>query len=586
MEQYYDYNEKMRAKDALFTPLHGVRLTGGIFRRIFDNNLRFTLTQLDIDRMRYWFDIKEGREPTAPRYDGVFEDYLKGQTASQYLMCLGNFLRWEEDDEARASLRRVLDFLEDSQETNGFLMPIDKKDFAYREYPHYVRIWLTYALIAAGNSGERRAFRMLRLFQDWFNRCPDLPVIKYLSLAYQGVVASPLVYATEVGVEEDMKKTIEHYEETWRLGQFADDEPWAPRIRRQPGREPHIHGNELEAFEGYLDLYRYTGAHYYLDAVRNCVNQYRRDWQHPGGGIILCERYGDNPLGHRLIYLSKEQPYNEVCTSVFWLGIFQRLHRLEPDCERHVFEIEQSLYNIVFAAQNETIDIRSYMFLDDYKRGPIRPNHCCSGSGSMVMAKLPEYLFTMTKDTLSCDIFAAAELSWQTAHGNVKVTEKTDYPYDGKVAFTFDPEIPHDLTVKVRIPSYAAATVTVYLNGEPVACGEPGSYVTIFRRFEKGDTLSLTISFAFRLHPYEGEHDVEGYRRAAFTYGPILLALCGERTHPHGILAPGTPEEFPARLLPTDEPLTFAVKGMEGYCVKPYFAFNEGSFACFPLFPQ
>ena len=584
MEQYYDYNHKMKAKDKLFTPLHGVRLTGGLFRRIFDNNLRFTLTQLDVDRMRYWFDIKEGREPTAERYDGVFEDYLKGQTASQFLMCLGNALRFEEIPEAREQMDKVLDFLEDSQETDGFLMPIDKQDFAYREYPHYVRIWLSYALIAAGQSGEKRAFRMLRLWQDWFNRCPDLPIIKFLSLAYQGVVASPLVYATEVGVSEDMEKTIEHYEETWRLGQFVDDEEGAPETRRQHGREPHVHGNELEAFEGYLDLYRYTGAPFYLSAVKNCIAQYRRNWQHPGGGIILCERMGNIPLGHRLIYLNKQQPYNEVCTSVFWLGIHQRLHRLEPDVETHVFQIEQSLYNIIFAAQNEDIDIRSYMFLDNYKRGPIRPNHCCSGSGSMVMARLPEYLFTMTGDTLSCDIYAPATLDWQTAHGNVRVTEETEYPYNGKVSFTFDPEIPHDLSVKLRIPCYATGKVTVYLNGEAIAEGEPQRYVTIFRRFERGDVLSLDIPMGFAMHPYSGEHDVEGYTRAAYSYGPLLLALCGERDLDTGITAPGKPEEFPSRLIPTDEPLVFRVEGMDGYTVKPYFDFNDGTFTCFPLF--
>ncbi|MBO7762985.1 MAG: glycoside hydrolase family 127 protein [Clostridia bacterium] len=585
MEQYYDYNGKMKVKDLLFTPLHGVKLTGGLFRRIFENNLRLTLKNLDIDRMRYWFDVKAGREPTAPRYDGVFEDYLEGQTASQYLMALGNFLRWEEDPEARACMRRVLDFLEDSQETNGFLLPIDKRDFAQREYPHYVRIWLSYALVAAGNSGEKRAFRMLRLWQDWFNRCPDLPVIKDLTLAYQGVVASPIVYATEIGIPEDMDKTIEHYEETWRLAQFVENEPWATKTRRQHGKEPHVHGNELEGFEGYLDLYRYTGAPYYLSAVKRCLAQYRRDWQHPGGGLILCERFGDNPLGHRLIYLSKEQPYNEVCTSVFWLGIHQRLHRLEPEREDYVFEMEQSLYNIIFAAQNEDIDIRSYMFLDNYKRGPIRPNHCCSGSVGMAMAKLPEYLFTMTKDTLSCDIYASAVLNWETAHGSVRVTEETDYPYNGKVSFTFDPEIPHDLTVKLRIPRYATGKVDVYLNGEVCATGDPGSYVTLFRRFEVGDVISLEIPFAFAMHPYEGEHDVAGYRRAAYTYGPLLLALCGTRNHECGTVAVGTPEEFLSRLVPTDEPLRFDVTGMEGYTVRPYFDFQDGSFVCFPLFP-
>lgn len=90
--QYYDYNDKLAVKDQLFTPLHGVRLTGGLFRQVFDNNIRFT-QRLEMDRMRYWFDIKQGREPKAARYAGHFEDNLKGQTASQYLMCAGNVLR-------------------------------------------------------------------------------------------------------------------------------------------------------------------------------------------------------------------------------------------------------------------------------------------------------------------------------------------------------------------------------------------------------------------------------------------------------------------------------------------------------------
>lgn len=38
MEQYYDYNHKYKAKDKLFTPLHGIKLKDGLFRQIFDNN--------------------------------------------------------------------------------------------------------------------------------------------------------------------------------------------------------------------------------------------------------------------------------------------------------------------------------------------------------------------------------------------------------------------------------------------------------------------------------------------------------------------------------------------------------------------
>ena len=222
-KQYDDYNAKLAVPDQLFTPLHGVKLTGGLFREVFDNNVKF-IQRLEMDRMRYWFDVKQGKPTTAEPYPGHFEENLKGQTASQYLMGAGNALRWEEIPELREGVNEIMAFLEENAEDDGFLMPIDKRRFAYREYPHYVRIWLTYGLIAAARGGHPKAFTLLRRWQDWFNQCPDLPVIKYLELAFQGVVASPSVYMTPVGRKEDMEICRQYYEETWRLAQFIAKE--------------------------------------------------------------------------------------------------------------------------------------------------------------------------------------------------------------------------------------------------------------------------------------------------------------------------------------------------------------------------
>ncbi len=586
-KQYYNYNHKLRVHDKVFTPQHGVKLKSGFFREVFDNNVRFNLTQLDMNRMRYWFDIKAGRHTDAQPYPGHFETNLKGQTASQYLMCAGNSLRWEENEKLRKGLNEVLDFLEDSQEIDGFLMPIDKKNFAWREYPHYVRIWLTYGLLAAGLSGEKRAYRMLRLWQDWFNRCPDLPVIKYLELAFQGMVASPQVYLSPIGVEEDIKISMKYYEEPWRLAQFMSDEDMAVCTRRQPGREPHPHGSELESFEGYIDLYRYTGTPYYLNAVKGVIEQYRRDWQYPGGGIIMCERFNGEEQGHRILYNNKKQNYNELCTSAFWIGIHQRLHRLFPKEEEHVFEIEQTLYNIVIALQHSDYDISTYAVLDEEKRAPTRPNHCCSGTGTKIMASLPEYLFTFNNSELYCDIYSNAELTWEREYDTIKVKETSGYPYDGKVCIKFESDAPHDFSVNVRIPCYAGEDVGVYVNGDLYAVGKAGSYVTITRLWQNGDSIEFVIAFKFKTHYYEGEHDVIGYQRAAFTYGPLLLSLVGPRTIKEGTIVNGKPKDFISKLKPNGEPLHFTVDGMDGYEVVPFYELDNGPhFVCFPLFDE
>ena len=579
--QYYDYNDTLAVKDQLFTPLHGVRLTGGLFRKVFDDNIRFT-QRLEMDRMRYWFDVKRGRTPTVERYSGHFEDNLKGQTASQYLMSAGNVLRWEECEPLRRGMEEILDFLEDCAEPDGFLMPVDKRFFAVKEYPHYVRIWLTYGLIAAAHGGSDRAYPLLRRWQDWFNHCPDLPVIKYLELAFQGVVASPSVYLTEIGCREDMDVTRQYYEETWRLAQFIARERDCVHTRKQHGYEPHPHGSELEAFEGYLDLYRYSGAPYLLNAVEGCWELYKRDWQHPGGGIIMCEFASYAHPGCNYFY--KNYHYNELCCSSFWLHLNQRLHRLFPDEEKYVFEVEQSIYNIAIANQNGDTDIRYLALLDEHKRPPVRLNHCCSGVGTRIFASLPEYLFTMTKDTLSCDLYAACELDWETGVQPIRVTEETDYPYDGAITLRFDMERAQEFTLRLRIPHYVEGPVEVSLGGEVIGQGEPGSYLVLRRAWRPGDCVRYRLSMKWQAVPYHGDNEVPGYERYSYLCGPILMAVVGMRNQEYGVVVPGRGEEFVSRLRPTGEPMRYEIEGAGELSVAPYFELQREEFTCFPMF--
>ena len=589
--QYTDYNAKLAVPDRLFTPLHGVRLTGGLFRQVFDNNIVF-IQRLEMDRMRYWFDVKSGRKPSALPYPGHFEDNLKGQTASQYLMGAGNALRWEEHPALRAGVNEIIDFLEANAEDDGFLMPIDKRNFAYREYPHYVRIWLTYGLIAAARAGNPKAFPLLRRWQDWFNHCPDLPVIRYLELAFQGVVASPSVYMTEIGRSEDMDVCRQYYEETWRLAQFIAQEKDAVHVRRQHGIEPHTHGSEIEAFEGYLDLYRYYGAPYLLNAVLGFRKMYKEHWQHVGGGIVMIETLNNgNPLYPDSRYFLKEHgglrsAYNELCCSSFWLHLNQRLHRLFPDVEEYVFEIEQTLYNIAVADQNGTEDIRYCAYLDDQKQKPVRLNHCCSGVGTRIFGSLPEYLFTLNRNTLSCDLYAACELTWDTEHQTVTVTEETDYPLDSAVRIRFDMARSEQFTLRLRIPHYLTGPVTVLLNGNPLAQGQPGSYLVLPRIWQPGDTLDFRMEFAWAVHPYHGEDEEPGFDRYSYTYGPLLMAVVGERNHEKGIVLSGTGDSLPAGLRPGEKPLCFVPEADSAYTVAPYYALQEERFTCFPMFAQ
>jgi len=573
--QMPQYNAKLKVKDQLFTPQSGVKLHDGLFSQVFDNNREFLRT-LDMGAMMYWFDIKTNTPTDAQPYRGHFEDNLKGSTLSMFLMGAANALRWVEDDDLSARIGTLTDRLYSAAEEDGFLMPVDQRNFAHREYPHYVRIWLSYALEALGLAVDEHAYVVLRKWQNWFNNCPDLPIIKYLELAFQGVVASTSVYLSPVGQWEDIDTTIRYYEEPWRLAQFMRREKNAVHIRVQPGTEPHAHGSELEAFEGYLDLYRATGRNYYLNAVLGAHELYKNDWQHAGGGIVMCEGMPTNYPGCG--WLNAKNHYNELCCTSFWLYLNQRLHRLFPDREDYTAEIEQSLFNIAIANQDGGEGIRYFAFLEGHKQ-PSGKVHCCCGVGTRIFGSLPEFLYSIGENTLAVNLYAPSEIDFD----GFRLVSEGNIPYADDVRLPVRTASPRELTLRLRIPGWVSDEVPVSINGEPAAVGKPGSYLVLNRVWTDGDRITFTLPQTFRLQKYRGAEEIAGKTRYALLRGPILYALCGENPLD---FADWTTADFADWLEPEGDSLHYRVKGTD-YRLLPYFELgNDIEFTCYPIMKE
>lgn len=213
-------------------------------------------------------------------------------------------------------------------------------------------------------------------------------------------------------------------------------------------------------------------------------------------------------------------------------------------------------------------------------------NHCCSGVGTRIFASLPEYLFTMTRNTLSADIYADCELAWETARQTVKVTEKSGFPFNGNVSIKFEMASPEQFDLRVRIPAYATSEVDVMLNGEKVASGKPGSYVVIDRIWNCGDEIAFVIPMGFEAHPYTGVEQAEGYERCAYTYGPLLMSIVGERNNEEGTVLAGSADELIGKLTRKGAELDFAIEGEDNYFVRPYYQLQTEEFVCYPMFKK
>jgi DUF1680 family protein len=549
--------------EQLRTPTGGVTLTGGVLQRTFDNNVKYLLDHFAEDDLLYVFRERAGRAkpPGKPFGWDNGGPRVPGSATALFLMGSGNALRWEQNEALRRRMDAVICGIAETRQPNGFMMGYSEEQTAVRENANYVRAWMTHGLIDASIAGNPKALELIRGQLTWFNHCPYLDKVVdrkrgYIPdhwIPYQGMISSTRMYLSPLGQEDDIKLVRERYQEDWWLDQLLANDDRA--IYERP--EPHCY--EITALEAYLDMYRITGEIRYLQAVLNAWQMLREKWQMPGGSWALCERRRYPPKSY---LLGVESRTGELCCAVFWVKLNQRLHRLFPENETFVAEIETSIYNAAIGNQIGTTGIAYHTVLDGRKDEPKSPPQgtCCEGQGTRLYASLPEYLYSLSDRGVVVDLYAPSRIEWKQGGETVRLTTSTTFPEGEDVRMALDTTGRAPLRISLRIPGWVSGAVEVQLNGKTVAAGLPGSYVHLDRAWKAGDELALRLPRKFRLRRYEGYDQVAGHSRYALEHGPILLALTGKVNFQQTMRLISDPARLPDWLKPVAEnPLHFRI---------------------------
>lgn len=572
------YDDTLRARCAVPAqvriPMEGVDFTGGRMGRAFDTNLAFLRKRFDLDRMLYWYRVHAGLPAPSVPYagiDGHFENNLKGQTASEFLMGAGSALLYREDPDLRARMDALIAEMARCADPDGFLIPIDRADFRTKEYPNYVRAWLHFGLIAAGYAGNEQAFVLLRRMSDCFNHSEVLPFVKDMNLGFQGILASTQAYLSPAGVPEDLQVAVSAYEEPWWLEQIMAGDHRA--IYDHPGNHPH--STLLTTLEGYFDIYFATGEQRYLAAIDKALAMYADKWQHVGGGIVMCEFDTYYP---GVNWLSPPHSYNELCSSTFWILLHQRMHLLRPEEERHTAEIEKSLYNMVIAAQEDDLGLHYRGYLEKHKDERfIDVGTCCAATGTRILGRLPQYLFSYDDAAVYVNLYADAEAALPLAAGPARIRTHSALPYAGSTRIEVL-EAPGDFALKLRIPGWAQGDTPIRVNGRMAAAVPAGRYHTLTAR--AGDVIELDFTLGFTATLYTGAEEIPGKERYALCYGPLLLAAMGpsvvELTYD-----PAHPDEWLSPI--PGKPGRFTVKGDSAHELWPYMDIRDEPFSVYPV---
>jgi DUF1680 family protein len=144
------------------------------------------------------------------------------------------------------------------------------------------------------------------------------------------------------------------------------------------------------------------------------------------------------------------------------------------------------------------------------------------------------------------NLFIASELHWPEK--GLVLKQLTRFPEQPGTSLQFTAEKPVELTLWVRIPSWATNGVSLKLNGTPLVgegSGRPASFTDIHRTWQTGDRIEIEMPMALHLQPMPDDKN-----RAAIMYGPLVLAgrmgdLTPEEMNDHNTAPGGNPVAVP-----------------------------------------
>jgi DUF1680 family protein len=211
----------------------------------------------------------------------------------------------------------------------------------------------------------------------------------------------------------------------------------------------------------------------------------------------------------------------ETCNTNNMLKLTEDMHRRNPEA-RYADYYELATFNHILSSQHP--EHGGYVYFTSARprhyRNYSAPNEamwCCVGTGMENHGKYGQFIYTHVGNALYVNLFVASELNWKEKGLTLK--QETAFPYaeSSKITITSGKG---EFPLLVRYPGWVnPGDFKVSVNGKPVdIISGPSSYVTINRKWKKGDVVEVT----FPMHnSIKYLPNVPQY--IALMHGPILL---------------------------------------------------------------
>lgn len=522
--------------------LSNVRLTDGIWKEAQQLDVEY-LKALDADRLLAPYMKEAGLTPKAENYSNWENTGLDGHIGGHYLSALSQMWAATGDPEIKQRLDYVVSELRRCQDAsgNGYLCGV----------PGGKKIWdeISRGDIRAGGFDLNGGWVPLYNIHKIFAGLRDAWVY-----AGDETARSMLIKLTDwmAGVTEnlsdDQMQDMLRSEHGGLNEVFADvaaitgDSKYLRLARRFSHRailEPLLnHSDNLTGLHANTQIPKVIG----FKRIAETDSSLTEDWTAAArffhatvtqnrsiciGGNSVREHF--HPADDFSTMLTSEQG-PETCNTYNMLRLTKMLYL--TDCNSRLVDYyEIALINHILSSQNHRTGGLVYFT-------PMRPGHyrvysqpqtsfwCCVGSGLENHARYGEMIYAHNgADTLVVNLFISSELQWHIALKGKdairKINQATRFPEEGATSISIAPAFDGErFSIKLRIPQWVApGTPVVAVNGKPEKVVADNGYVTITRKWKRGDTIVYTLPMHLGISQLP-----DGSDNYAFLYGPVVLA--------------------------------------------------------------
>ncbi len=289
----------------------------------------------------------------------------------------------------------------------------------------------------------------------------------------------------------------------------------------------------MYTYSGMADVAVETHEPDYQSAVRSLWDNVVSKKYYVTGGVgsgETSEGFGPNySLGNRA--------YCESCSTCGEIFFHWKMNLAYHDA-KYADMYEAAMYNALLGATD--LDGKNFFYdnpLDEYKvRYAWHACPCCVGNLARTLLMFPTWTYAKSSDGVYVNMYVGSTITLENAGGtDVEMVQETNYPWDGKISITVNPETARNFAVHLRVPNrtvsplYAAAPdanglTSIRLNGAVVKAAVANGYAVITRTWKAGDKIELLLPMTpQRVHA--DDRIVANRGKVALRYGPLIYSI-------------------------------------------------------------